>query len=123
MTRRVDAELHRQQMVGLEAREGHLMEVSDITSHTLGVVLWDDTNLEEYVFPMIRKRTAIPAVARNVGRFWMRIHASVIIPSVPSDPINMRSGLGPAPEPGLTIPGPPDPGAPDSPRLRPSSRS
>ena len=48
------------------SREGHLMEVSDITSHTLGVVLWDDTNLEEYVFPMIRKRTAIPAVAKNM---------------------------------------------------------
>src|SRR4051794_37306981 len=48
------------------SREGHLMEVSDITSHTLGVVLWDDTNLEEYVFPMIRKRTAIPATAKNL---------------------------------------------------------
>jgi molecular chaperone DnaK len=48
------------------SREGHLIEVSDITSHTLGVVLWDDTNLEEYVFPMIRKRTAIPAVAKNL---------------------------------------------------------
>ena len=42
------------------------MEVADITSHTLGVVLWDDTNLEEYVFPMIAKRTAIPAVAKNL---------------------------------------------------------
>lgn len=47
-------------------REGRLMQVNDITSHTLGVVLWDDTNLEEYVFPMIRKRTAIPAVAKNL---------------------------------------------------------
>jgi molecular chaperone DnaK len=48
------------------SREGRLMEVEDITSHTLGVVLWDDTSLEEYVFPMIRKRTAIPAVAKNL---------------------------------------------------------
>src|SRR4029077_4242157 len=47
-------------------REGRLMQVTDITSHTLGVVLWDDTHLEEYVFPMIRKRTAIPAVASNL---------------------------------------------------------
>jgi molecular chaperone DnaK len=47
-------------------RDGRLMEVADITSHTLGVVLWDDANLEEYVFPMIRKRTAIPAVAKNL---------------------------------------------------------
>jgi molecular chaperone DnaK len=48
------------------AREGGLMQVNDITSHTLGVVLWDDTTLEEYVFPMIRKRTAIPATAKNL---------------------------------------------------------
>jgi molecular chaperone DnaK len=47
------------------SRDGRLMQVSDITSHTLGVVLWDEANLEEYVFPMIRKRTAIPAVAKN----------------------------------------------------------
>jgi molecular chaperone DnaK len=47
------------------SRDGRLIQVTDITSHTLGVVLWDDANLEEYVFPMIRKRTAIPAVARN----------------------------------------------------------
>jgi molecular chaperone DnaK len=43
-----------------------LMQVHDITSHTLGVVLWDDVNLEEYVFPMIRKRTAIPATVKNL---------------------------------------------------------
>jgi molecular chaperone DnaK len=48
------------------SREGGLMQVNDITSHTLGVVLWDDTNLEEYVFPMIRKQSAIPAVAKNL---------------------------------------------------------
>jgi molecular chaperone DnaK len=46
-------------------RDGRLIQVNDITSHTLGVVLWDETNLEEYVYPMIRKRTAIPASARN----------------------------------------------------------
>jgi molecular chaperone DnaK len=48
------------------SREGRLMQVVDITSHTLGVVLWDDANLEEYVYPMIRKRTAIPAVTKNL---------------------------------------------------------
>ena len=37
----------------------------NITSHTLGVVLWDETQLEEYVFPMIRKMTAMPATAKN----------------------------------------------------------
>jgi molecular chaperone DnaK len=46
-------------------REGGLIQVTNITSHTLGVVLWDEANLEEYVFPMIRKMNAIPAVARN----------------------------------------------------------
>jgi molecular chaperone DnaK len=47
------------------SREGGLIQVTNITSHTLGVVLWDEANLEEYVFPMIRKMNAIPAVARN----------------------------------------------------------
>src|SRR5207248_2956366 len=41
------------------------IQVTNITSHTLGVVLWDEVHLEEYVFPMIRKMTAIPARARN----------------------------------------------------------
>jgi molecular chaperone DnaK len=48
------------------SREGRLMQVNDITSHTLGVVLWDDDNHEEYVFPMIKKRTVIPAAAKNL---------------------------------------------------------
>jgi molecular chaperone DnaK len=47
------------------SREGGLIQVTNITSHTLGVVLWDEANLEEYVFPMIRKMNAIPAIARN----------------------------------------------------------
>ena len=42
----------------------------------------------------------MPAVARNVGRRWIRIQASVITPRMPSLPITIRSGLGPAPEPG-----------------------
>ncbi len=46
-------------------REGGLIQVRNITSHTLGVVLWDETQLEEYVFPMIRKMTAMPATAKN----------------------------------------------------------
>jgi molecular chaperone DnaK len=48
------------------SREGGLIQVNDITSHTLGVVLWDEASLEEYVFPMIRKRTPVPATARNL---------------------------------------------------------
>lgn len=47
------------------SREGGLIQVRNITSHTLGVVLWDEAHLEEYVFPMIKKMTAIPAVAKN----------------------------------------------------------
>ncbi len=47
------------------ARDGGLIQVTNITSHTLGVVLWDEAQLEEYVFPMIRKMTAIPATAKN----------------------------------------------------------
>jgi molecular chaperone DnaK len=47
------------------SREGGLMQVTNITSHTLGVVLWDEGHLEEYVFPMIRKMTPMPATAKN----------------------------------------------------------
>jgi molecular chaperone DnaK len=47
------------------SRDGGLIQVTNITSHTLGVVLWDEAHLEEYVFPMIRKMTAIPATAKN----------------------------------------------------------
>lgn len=47
------------------SREGGLIQVTNITSHTLGVVLWDEAHLEEYVFPMIRKMTPMPAAAKN----------------------------------------------------------
>ncbi|HEV3410098.1 MAG TPA: Hsp70 family protein, partial [Chthoniobacterales bacterium] len=47
------------------SREGALMQVTNITSHTLGVVLWDDNQHQEYVFPMIGKMSPIPATARN----------------------------------------------------------
>src|SRR5712691_10514599 len=59
---KVLAENTRQQF---SCRDGRLIQVNDITSHTLGVVLWDESNLEEYVFPMIRRRTTIPASAKN----------------------------------------------------------
>ncbi len=36
----------------------------------------------------------------DVGRGRTRTQASVITPSVPSDPISIRSGETPAPEPG-----------------------
>jgi molecular chaperone DnaK len=52
----------RHQFSGLD---GGLIEVTDITSHTLGVVLWDEKQLQEYVFPMIPKMTPIPAVTKN----------------------------------------------------------
>ena len=44
---------------------GGLIKVTNITTHTLGVVLWDDTRIEEYVFPMIQKMTPIPAEIHN----------------------------------------------------------
>jgi len=52
----------RRQFSGID---GGLIEVTDITSHTLGVVLWDEKQLQEYVFPMIPKMTPIPAVMKN----------------------------------------------------------
>jgi molecular chaperone DnaK len=45
--------------------DGCLMRVTNITTHTLGVVLWDDAKVEEYVFPMIKKMTAIPMEIKN----------------------------------------------------------
>ena len=46
------------------------------------------------------RRSAPTRRAANVGRSCRRIHASVMTPSVPSEPRNSRSGDGPAPEPG-----------------------
>src|SRR6267143_1705032 len=59
--RTVDDSVRRQ----FSALDGGLIEVTDITSHTLGVVLWDEKQLQEYVFPMIRKMTPVPAVIKN----------------------------------------------------------
>ena len=47
------------------AADGSLIKVTNITTHTLGVVLWDDSKSEEYVFPMIPKMTAVPAEMKN----------------------------------------------------------
>ncbi len=45
--------------------DGSLIKVTNITTHTLGVVLWDDSRVEEYVFPMIRKMTPVPGETKN----------------------------------------------------------
>lgn len=63
------------------SRDGALIQVTNITSHTLGVVLWDEAQREEYVFPMIEKMSAIPAVSKylfgtasaNMARAVVRI--------------------------------------------------
>jgi len=47
------------------AADGSLMRVSNITTHSLGVVLWDDMKAEEYVFTMIPKMMPIPAQVKN----------------------------------------------------------
>lgn len=46
-------------------RDGGLIQVTNITSHTLGIVLWDENAMEEYVFPMIPKMTAMPCEVKN----------------------------------------------------------
>jgi molecular chaperone DnaK len=46
-------------------RDGGLIQVTNITTHTLGVVLWNEDTLEEYVYPMIKKMTKIPAQTAN----------------------------------------------------------
>ncbi len=45
--------------------DGGLIRVTNITTHTMGVVLWDDSKVEEYVFPMIKKMTPIPVETKN----------------------------------------------------------
>jgi molecular chaperone DnaK len=45
--------------------DGSLIQVTNITTHTLGVVLWDDAKVEEYVFPMVKKMTPIPSDVKN----------------------------------------------------------
>jgi molecular chaperone DnaK len=59
--RKISAEVREQ----FSASDGSLIKVTNITTHTLGVVLWDDGKVEEYVFPMIPKMTAIPAENKN----------------------------------------------------------
>ncbi|MDQ3623495.1 MAG: Hsp70 family protein [Verrucomicrobiota bacterium] len=60
-----------ERVIPLEVREqfssadGSLIKVTNITTHTLGVVLWDDSKIEEYVFPMIKKMTPIPVETKN----------------------------------------------------------
>ncbi|MEI6560666.1 MAG: Hsp70 family protein [Verrucomicrobiota bacterium] len=49
----------------LSSDDGTLVKVTNITTHTLGVVLWDDEQVEEYVFPMLKKSTPIPAEVEN----------------------------------------------------------
>ena len=50
--------------------------------------------------PAAKSANRTPAEARWVGRGRTRTHASVITPRVPSEPISIRSGEIPAPEPG-----------------------
>jgi hypothetical protein len=53
--------------------------------------------------PSSKRSNRTPAEARCVGRGRTRTHASVISPRIPSEPISMRSGETPAPEPGSRL--------------------
>jgi molecular chaperone DnaK len=44
---------------------GELVNVTNVTTHTLGVVLWDHAKVDEYAYPMIPKSTALPATESN----------------------------------------------------------
>ena len=50
--------------------------------------------------PAAKSGNRTPAEARNRGRGRTRTQASVITPRIPSEPISIRSGETPAPEPG-----------------------
>lgn len=45
--------------------DGALIKVTNVTTHSLGVVLWDEEKLEEYVYPMIPKMKPVPTEVRN----------------------------------------------------------
>ena len=63
--------------------------------HSLACTIWRTASV-----PASHVGNTMPAVARNDGRRCTRIHASVITPRIPSLPTTIRSGLGPAPDPG-----------------------
>lgn len=65
------AETTREQFSG---REGKLIQITNITSHTLGVVLYDNVKQEDYVFPMIKKATRVPV---NVDNTFGTAHANL----------------------------------------------
>ena len=46
-------------------KEGALMEITTIASHTLGVVIWNKQDGREEVFPMIKKGTKLPCEVTN----------------------------------------------------------
>ncbi len=50
--------------------------------------------------PAAKSSKPTPAESLWVGRSRTRTQASVITPRIPSEPISIRSGLGPAPDPG-----------------------
>lgn len=49
----------------LSGSNGRLIRVTDITTHTLGIVLWNEETQEDYVFPMINKSTPIPTKSED----------------------------------------------------------
>ena len=64
--------------------------IRQFAGHSLACTIWRTASV-----PAAHVGNTMPAVARNVGRCWTRIHASVITPRIPSLPTTMRSGLGP----------------------------
>jgi molecular chaperone DnaK len=65
------ADTTREQFSG---REGKLIQITNITSHTLGVVLYDNVKQEDYVFPMIKKATRVPV---NIDNTFGTAHANM----------------------------------------------
>jgi molecular chaperone DnaK len=45
--------------------QGKLLRVSDVSTHSLGIVLWDTPNAEEYVHRMIPKASPIPTEVKS----------------------------------------------------------
>jgi len=42
------------------SKEGGLIQITNIASHNIGVVLWDQQQQKEFIYPMIKKSTQLP---------------------------------------------------------------
>ena len=72
-------------------------DLGRIENATIGGIQTRLTEQTNRLHSILKFSKCTAVEARYTGRCCKRIQASVMIPRIPSEPINMRSGLGPAP--------------------------